>query len=177
MTKVSKLPSGKRQSSLTTGLLKSYLHEIARIPLLTPEQEIILGGQVQQMMALLSTKADLTKRLGDDPELQEWAEQAQLSEDDLQQTLNQGQQAKRKMIEANLRLVVAIATKYKNLDLDFLDLIQEGSLGLERGVEKFDPARGYKFSTYATGGFGRESRGRSPIKLVRFDFPLTSPKS
>ncbi|MBD3880319.1 RNA polymerase sigma factor, RpoD/SigA family [Phormidium tenue FACHB-886] len=135
--------------TFTADMVRTYLHEIGRVPLLTHEQEIVFGKQVQQMMSLLETKQALSEKLDRDPTKAEWAEAAKLSEAEIDQAMRLGQRAKQKMIAANLRLVVAIAKKYQKRNLEFLDLIQEGTLGLERGVEKFDPVRGYKFSTYA----------------------------
>ena len=137
------------QRLFTVDMVRTYLHEIGRVPLLTHEQEIIYGKQVQQMMPLIELKNTLVKELDRDISDAEWASHAEISEEKLTDILRQGRRAKKKMIEANLRLVVAIAKKYQKRNLEFLDLIQEGTLGLERGVEKFDPMRGYKFSTYA----------------------------
>ncbi|MFN6481935.1 MULTISPECIES: RNA polymerase sigma factor, RpoD/SigA family [unclassified Nostoc] len=136
-------------TKFTADMVRTYLREIGRVPLLTREQEIVFGKQVQQMMALIDAKEALAKKLQREPEISEWAAHVKQSETDVQQTVAQGKRAKQKMIEANLRLVVAIAKKYQKRNMEFLDLIQEGTLGLERGVEKFDPMRGYKFSTYA----------------------------
>ena len=112
-----------------------YLATIGRIPLLTPAEEIELGNQVQAMMALTE---DGSREF-------EAGELATAQ----RRLLRIGRRAKERMMKANLRLVVSVAKKYQGKGLELLDLIQEGSLGLERAVEKFDPTRGYKFSTYA----------------------------
>ena len=138
-----------KQPLYSADMVRTYLHEIGRVPLLTHEQEIVYGKQVQKMMPLIEQRDRLAENLGREPSSLEWMNSVKLNAEEFNRILQFGSRAKKKMIEANLRLVVAIAKKYQKRNMEFLDLIQEGSLGLERGVEKFDPTKGYKFSTYA----------------------------
>ena len=138
-----------KNNSQSSNLVRSYLRSIGRIPLLTHEQEITLGKKVQQYMELEEVKSDLVETLGDAPTPTEWAEETELSTEELKQTVAAGKKARAKMVKSNLRLVVSIAKKYTGNSLDMMDLIQEGTIGLHRGVEKFDPSKGYRFSTYA----------------------------
>jgi len=111
--------------------LSLYLHEMGRVPLLTAKEEIRLALMVQQ------GKLEQQRAMQDDT----------LPND---KVMEHAKEARRRLIEANLRLVVSIAKKYQNRGLALLDLIQEGNKGLMVAVDKFDPTKGYKFSTYAT---------------------------
>lgn len=134
----------------TADLLRSYLRDIGRVPLLSHEQEITLGRQVQELMHLEELREELTMRAGgEEPSGEALAAAAGLSAAQLRRRLQMGRRAKERMVAANLRLVVSVAKKYTRRNMELLDLIQEGTIGLVRGVEKFDPTRGYKFSTYA----------------------------
>ena len=131
------------QPKLSGDNVRSYLRDIGRIPLLEHDEEILLGRKVQRLMTLLEMKKELSL---DNEGL---AEAMDVSVKDVKRELREGTKAKEAMVTANLRLVVSVAKKYTKRNMELLDIIQEGTIGLVRGVEKFDPGRGYKFSTYA----------------------------
>lgn len=176
----------------TTDLVRLYLQDIGRVPLLKRDEEVEQAqqvqrhlsllklcaaavkqgdAQVQQFVKLIEVRDQLTAQLAHRPSLERWAKTAQIRVSELKNALKAGKQrwahlaglevgeleeiialgtrAKEQMIKANLRLVVSVAKKYQNRGLELLDLIQEGTLGLERAVKKFDPTKGYRFSTYA----------------------------
>ena len=141
--------SSIKQSFLDTDLVRSYLRDIGRVPLLSHEQEITLGRQVQERMVVENLQKELEHSFGGKPSLEQIANHAGISIEELKKKIKKGDRAKERMVSANLRLVVSVAKKYTKRNMELLDLIQEGTIGLVRGVEKFDPARGYKFSTYA----------------------------
>lgn len=130
--------------------LSSYMQAIGRIPLLTHEEEITLGRAVQTLRELEAIAEELNMRLGGvAADTQLWAAEAGISPRLLRQRVRQGQRARQRMVSGNLRLVILLARKYANHQLQLEDLIQEGNLGLIKAVDRFDPSRGYKFSTYA----------------------------
>jgi RNA polymerase primary sigma factor len=133
---VRRLPQPE-SSGPSSDLFRQYLREIGRIPLLSAAEEVELARRVEAGLFAeekLSSTPDLDSQLAVD----------------LDKLVVLGRMAKRRLIEANLRLVVSVAKRYIGRGLTMLDLVQEGNLGLIRAVEKFDYARGYKFSTYAT---------------------------
>jgi len=117
--------------------VRMYLREIGRVPLLRAEDEVSLSRRV--VLGLTATRWAM-----------EGGEAAREESEDLERLRRDGLAAKQALVEANLRLVVSIAKHYRNRGLPFLDLIQEGNLGLMRAVDKFDHTKGFKFSTYAT---------------------------
>lgn len=129
--------------------LRALFREMSRYPLLTAEEETTLGRSVQELIALEALQEKLAQDLNRPATRVEIAEALNLSETQLLQRLQKGRCAKQKMIGSNMRLVVSIAKRYLNRGVPLQDLIQEGALGLNRATEKFDPDKGYKFSTYA----------------------------
>jgi RNA polymerase nonessential primary-like sigma factor len=182
----------RRGSRTTTDLVRLYLQEIGRVPLLERDEEVSEAQKVQRHINIVEERAKaaeagnvilqefvklvdvhdrLVTQLSHRPSIKRWAMTVGMEIPLLKEKLAEGKQAwaevincdvkeldkiqkngihaKEHMIKANLRLVVSVAKKYQNRGLELLDLIQEGTLGLERAVEKFDPTKGYRFSTYA----------------------------
>ncbi|KAH7284687.1 hypothetical protein KP509_34G066500 [Ceratopteris richardii] len=117
--------------------------------ILTAAEEMKLSFKIQDLLILTSVKTTLKEQLGREPNLAEWAEAMHMELGAFSRRLTEGQHCKNMMIRCNLRLVISIARKYEGRGLSMEDLIQEGSQGLIRGCEKFDPKKGFKFSTYA----------------------------
>lgn len=127
----------------------AFFKEMARYPLLKADEEVELARRVQFLEEFRNAQASLQEELDCQPSREQVANKLQMTGKQLENRLYQGRVAKRKMIRSNLRLVVSIAKRYLNRGVPFLDLIQEGAMGLNRATEKFDPDKGYKFSTYA----------------------------
>jgi RNA polymerase sigma factor (RpoD-like family) len=128
----------------------AFFKEMARYPLLKADEEVELAKRVRFLEEVREVQASLQNDLEQFPPTKgKVAETLGMNEKQLESRLYQGRVAKRKMIRSNLRLVVSIAKRYLNRGVPFLDLIQEGAMGLNRATEKFDPDKGYKFSTYA----------------------------
>ncbi|MBN6056349.1 sigma-70 family RNA polymerase sigma factor [Nonomuraea sp. RK-328] len=152
-------PTGSRtqeQHVAERDLLGTYLAEIGRVPLLTAEEEVELAKRIEAGLfaEVLLDSGGSEPRIGD------------AADEELERLAVSGRRAKDEFIQANLRLVVAVARKYSGRGMPLIDLVQEGNLGLVRAVEKFDYKRGYKFSTYATWWI-RQSVGRAIHEQAR----------
>jgi RNA polymerase primary sigma factor len=128
----------------TSDPVRMYLKEIGKVALLTAEQEVSLAKRIEQGLLAAGRIVELEDGYGDETAV---PDEERLP---LEAVVVDGLQAKKELVEANLRLVVSIAKRYVGRGMLFLDLIQEGNLGLIRAVEKFDYTKGFKFSTYAT---------------------------
>jgi RNA polymerase sigma factor (RpoD-like family) len=153
----------------------AFFKEMARYPLLKADEEVELARRVRFLVEVEELEKRLQSELNRQPSRIETVAALGLTERQLEHRLYLSRVAKRKMIRSNLRLVVSIAKRYLNRGLPFLDLIQEGAMGLNRATEKFDPDKGYKFSTYAywwirqaiTRAIANDSRTiRLPIHVV-----------
>lgn len=157
-------PTGNRVQDNLVGdrdLLGTYLAEIGRVPLLTADQEVDLAKRIEAGL--------YAEQLLDGPAPGPDASRTTTSDaadEELERIAISGRRAKDEFIQANLRLVVAVARKYSGRGMPLIDLVQEGNLGLVRAVEKFDYRRGYKFSTYATWWI-RQSVGRAIHEQAR----------
>ncbi|MGK7958661.1 MAG: RNA polymerase sigma factor, RpoD/SigA family [Crocosphaera sp.] len=142
-------PEGYRKT-VSDDTVGAFFKEMSRYPLLNAQEEVELANHVQFLVQAEETRQQLKEELQRPPTKVEWAHAMKFeTQKQFEHRLHRGRTAKRKMIRSNLRLVVSIAKRYLNRGVPFLDLIQEGAIGLNRAAEKFDPNKGYKFSTYA----------------------------
>ncbi len=137
------LRQARKDAELTASAdsVRAYLKQIGKVPLLNAEEEVELAKRIEAGL-YAAERLRMAEDDGVELEVQLWR--------DLSWVLRDGERAKNHLLEANLRLVVSLAKRYTGRGMAFLDLIQEGNLGLIRAVEKFDYTKGYKFSTYAT---------------------------
>ena len=130
--------------------VRMYLKEIGKVPLLSAEEEIELAQKMEAGAVAIEKIQIMTSRIEEEEVSEAEADELREEIKTLQKDVDFGSEAKKRLAEANLRLVVSIAKRYVGRGMLFLDLIQEGNLGLIKAVEKFDYRKGYKFSTYAT---------------------------
>lgn len=126
----------------------SYLSQIGKVKLLTRREEVLLSERFQSARKLIAAKDQLKEELGQEPTNAEWAKCLNMEVTELLRHVREGVMAKNKLVLANLRLVVSVAKNYTKCGMELPDLIQAGTVGLQRGVEKFDPSKGFKMSTY-----------------------------
>ena len=145
------MPAPQKRPKGDCDALSQHMRAIGRIALLSAEEEISLARLVQSGCQVTDVAQEMKLRAsGVTPSLAAWAQEAGMEVPQLQLCLRQANQARSRMVVANIRLVVSMARRYQHTPGDLEDLIQEGTIGLIRAVERFDPSRGYRFSTYAT---------------------------
>ncbi len=139
--------SSKRKKN---DMMSQFLYSMGQIDLLTASEEVKLARYIQRGLEYEKIRADQENALGRGITYEEWAEIAGMTETEIRSEMVRAQKARAAMISANLRLVVSIAKRYQNRGMQLPDLVQEGIFGLTRATEKFNPEKGFKFSTYAT---------------------------
>ncbi|GAB2219663.1 hypothetical protein Droror1_Dr00007300 [Drosera rotundifolia] len=129
--------------------LRHFRAMASKFKLLTAMEEVELSNGIQDLLKLEKLKKELAEKCGGPPNYAQWAAAAGTDQKTLRKLVNHGINCKERMVKSNIRLVISVTKKYQGLGVAVQDLVQEGCLGLIRGTEKFDPSRGFRFSTYA----------------------------